>query len=98
MEADGTAAHGEADFIAAYAPSSVLDAGCGMGRVAIELEVAKAVAEGFRLPENLVLERLNLEARRPDLKPVMREFLPREAVRQPAWVGELMQAYWNEST
>lgn len=32
-----------------------------------------------------------------DLKPVMREFLPREAVRQPAWVGELMQAYWNES-
>ena len=33
-----------------------------------------------------------------DLKPVMREFLPREAVRQPAWVGELMRAYWNEST
>ena len=33
-----------------------------------------------------------------DLKPVMREFLPREAVRQPTWVGELMQAYWNEST
>ncbi len=31
-----------------------------------------------------------------DLKPVMREFLPREAVRQPAWVGELMRAYWNE--
>jgi tRNA-Thr(GGU) m(6)t(6)A37 methyltransferase TsaA len=33
-----------------------------------------------------------------DLKPVMREFLPREAVHQPAWVGELMRAYWNEST
>ncbi len=33
-----------------------------------------------------------------DLKPVMQEFLPRGAVRQPAWVGELMQAYWNEST
>ena len=33
-----------------------------------------------------------------DLKPVMREFLPREAVRQPEWVGELMQAYWNDST
>ena len=31
-----------------------------------------------------------------DLKPVMREFLPRKAVRQPEWVGELMQAYWNE--
>ncbi len=33
-----------------------------------------------------------------DLKPVMQEFLPRGAVRQPVWVGELMQAYWNEST
>jgi len=29
-----------------------------------------------------------------DLKPVMREFLPREPVRQPAWVGELMARYW----
>lgn len=33
-----------------------------------------------------------------DLKPVMREFLSREAVRQPAWVGELMRDYWNEPT
>jgi tRNA (adenine37-N6)-methyltransferase len=31
-----------------------------------------------------------------DLKPVMREFLPRTDVRQPAWVAELMRAYWNE--
>jgi tRNA-Thr(GGU) m(6)t(6)A37 methyltransferase TsaA len=29
-----------------------------------------------------------------DIKPVMREFLPREAVRQPAWVSELMRDYW----
>ena len=29
--------HGEADFISQYKPSSVLDAGCGTGRVAIEL-------------------------------------------------------------
>jgi len=29
-----------------------------------------------------------------DLKPVMREFLPREAVRQPRWSQELMGAYW----
>lgn len=29
-----------------------------------------------------------------DLKPVMREFLPREAVRQPRWAHELMGAYW----
>jgi SAM-dependent methyltransferase len=37
MEADGTAAHGEADLIESYQPATVLDAGCGMGRVAIEL-------------------------------------------------------------
>jgi tRNA (Thr-GGU) A37 N-methylase len=29
-----------------------------------------------------------------DLKPVMREFLPRGEVRQPAWAGELMVDYW----
>lgn len=29
-----------------------------------------------------------------DIKPVMREFLPRGEVRQPAWVSELMAAYW----
>lgn len=30
-----------------------------------------------------------------DLKPVMREFLPRGEVRQPAWATELMAAYWR---
>ena len=29
-----------------------------------------------------------------DIKPVMREFLPRSEVRQPDWVAELMAAYW----
>lgn len=29
-----------------------------------------------------------------DIKPVMREFLPRGELRQPAWVAELMAAYW----
>ncbi|HYB92205.1 MAG TPA: SAM-dependent methyltransferase [Candidatus Binataceae bacterium] len=29
-----------------------------------------------------------------DIKPVMREFLPRGEVRQPKWVSELMEAYW----
>lgn len=29
-----------------------------------------------------------------DIKPVMAEFLPREAVRQPAWSHELMANYW----
>ncbi len=30
-----------------------------------------------------------------DVKPVMREFLPREAVRQPDWSRELMRDYWK---
>ncbi|MFM2071639.1 MAG: hypothetical protein RLZZ623_1902, partial [Actinomycetota bacterium] len=30
-------AHGEADCIAAFGPATVLDAGCGTGRVAMEL-------------------------------------------------------------
>lgn len=29
-----------------------------------------------------------------DVKPVMEEFLPRGALRQPAWSHELMRAYW----
>ena len=29
-----------------------------------------------------------------DIKPVMREFLPREPVDQPTWVSELMARYW----
>lgn len=29
-----------------------------------------------------------------DIKPVMREFLPRDAVEQPEWAAELMERYW----
>lgn len=31
-----------------------------------------------------------------DIKPVMREFLPREEVRQPEWATELMKNYWRQ--
>jgi tRNA-Thr(GGU) m(6)t(6)A37 methyltransferase TsaA len=30
-----------------------------------------------------------------DIKPVAKEFLPREAVTQPAWMTELMKDYWR---
>jgi tRNA (adenine37-N6)-methyltransferase len=30
-----------------------------------------------------------------DIKPVMAEFLPRSALRQPAWSRELMREYWT---
>jgi SAM-dependent methyltransferase len=37
MEAAGLSIHGEADFVGRFEPASALDAGCGTGRVAIEL-------------------------------------------------------------
>lgn len=37
MEAAGEAIHGEADLVESLSPASVLDAGCGTGRVSIEL-------------------------------------------------------------
>lgn len=37
MAASGVNPHGEADFVSSHGPHSVLDAGCGTGRVAIEL-------------------------------------------------------------
>ncbi|HYL37965.1 MAG TPA: SAM-dependent methyltransferase [Bryobacteraceae bacterium] len=30
-----------------------------------------------------------------DIKPYLREFGPRETVRQPAWASELMSGYWK---
>ena len=37
LAAEGRNVHGEADFVEGLGPGSVLDAGCGTGRVAIEL-------------------------------------------------------------
>jgi SAM-dependent methyltransferase len=37
LAASGADVHGEATFVRSYQPSSVLDAGCGTGRVAVEL-------------------------------------------------------------
>ncbi len=37
LEASGVDVHGEAALVDSYEPSSVLDAGCGTGRVALEL-------------------------------------------------------------
>jgi tRNA (Thr-GGU) A37 N-methylase len=33
-----------------------------------------------------------------DVKPVIREFLPRGEVRQPPWCGELMRRYWERGS
>ena len=54
MEAAGHASHGEADFIEGYRPTNVLDAGCGMGRVAIELHHRRVGVVGCDLDDDLL--------------------------------------------
>ena len=54
MEAAGKGSHGEADFIEGYHPTSVLDAGCGMGRVAIELHHGGIEVVGVDLDDDLL--------------------------------------------
>ncbi len=54
MEAEGRSTHGEADFIDGFRPTSVLDAGCGMGRVAIELHRRGYDVEGVDLDVDLL--------------------------------------------
>jgi 2-polyprenyl-3-methyl-5-hydroxy-6-metoxy-1,4-benzoquinol methylase len=54
MDAEGRSTHGEADFIDGFRPVSVLDAGCGMGRVAIELHQRGYDVEGVDLDADLL--------------------------------------------
>ena len=62
--AAGLDVHGEAHFVAALTPTSVLDAGCGTGRVAIELARRGIAVVGIdRDPEMLARAR----AKAPDL-------------------------------
>ena len=50
----GQSPHGEADFIESFHPTSVLDAGCGMGRVAIELAHREIDVVGVDLDDDLL--------------------------------------------
>jgi SAM-dependent methyltransferase len=54
LEATGQSPHGEADFIESFHPASVLDAGCGMGRVAIELAKRGIDVVGVDLDDDLL--------------------------------------------
>lgn len=49
LEASGHDPHGEVAFVMRFAPQSVLDAGCGTGRVAIELARRGVTAIGVDL-------------------------------------------------
>jgi len=57
--------HGEADFITALAPRSVLDAGCGSGRVARELAARGIDVVGVDAEPTMIAE---AQRRNPDLE------------------------------
>tara|TARA_B100001029_G_scaffold174094_1_gene173788 strand:- start:1182 stop:1757 length:576 start_codon:yes stop_codon:yes gene_type:complete len=50
----GLSVHGEAEFVYGFEPKSVLDAGCGTGRVAIELAAKGVEVVGVDLDENML--------------------------------------------
>ena len=54
LAAAGTDVHGEAGFVMAYGPASVLDAGCGTGRVAIELAGRGIEVVGVDVDESML--------------------------------------------
>ncbi|GAA2083856.1 class I SAM-dependent methyltransferase [Streptomyces albiaxialis] len=54
IAAEGKDVHGEAAFVRALGPSSVLDAGCGTGRVAIELARHGVEVVGVDVDESML--------------------------------------------
>jgi SAM-dependent methyltransferase len=54
MAASGQNPHGEVDLVMRFSPSSVLDAGCGTGRVAIELARRGVEVVGADLDDDLL--------------------------------------------
>jgi SAM-dependent methyltransferase len=64
LAASGMDMHGEAALIADFAPTTVLDAGCGTGRVAIELSRRGYDVVGIDLDEAMLAE---ARAKAPDL-------------------------------
>ena len=64
LAASGTDVHGEAALVDSYGPGSVLDAGCGTGRVAIELSRRGHSVVGVDVDEAMLR---TARAKAPDL-------------------------------
>jgi len=64
LAASGASVHGEADFVMTLAPGSVLDAGCGTGRLAQELDRRGVEVVGVDADESMIAA---ARRRRPDL-------------------------------
>lgn len=64
MAKAGQNPHGEADFVARFDPASVLDVGCGTGRVAIELAARGLDVAGSDIDAQMLAE---ARSKAPDL-------------------------------
>jgi SAM-dependent methyltransferase len=64
MEAAGLSPHGEVDLVMSLGPTSVLDAGCGTGRVAIELQRRGVEVVGVDVDVEMLA---SAKAKAPDL-------------------------------
>ena len=78
MAAKGESIHGEADFVCRFDPTSVLDAGCGTGRVAIELARRGIDVVGVDLDESMLAA---ARAKAPDLTWITADLLDVELGR-----------------
>jgi DNA primase len=47
-----------------------------------QIEVARSIAEGFKVPESAIFERLKVTPRRPEVRPVARTVAPAESERR----------------
>ena len=47
-----------------------------------QIEVARSVAEGFKVPESAIFERLNVTPRKPEIRPAARIAVPRTPERK----------------
>jgi len=56
LAASGTDVHGEASLVRRYSPATVLDAGCGTGRVAIELSRHGIEVVGVDMDRSMIAE------------------------------------------
>lgn len=54
LAAEGRSVHGEADLVESLGPRSVLDAGCGTGRVAVELHRRGIEVVGVDIDESML--------------------------------------------
>ncbi|GAA2242649.1 class I SAM-dependent methyltransferase [Streptomyces amakusaensis] len=54
IASEGGDVHGEAAFVRAFAPRTVLDAGCGTGRVAVELARHEIAVTGVDIDESML--------------------------------------------